>query len=104
MLAHAKKGLLTEVLALEEEASVKYQILPSVHRLNSVLLAYVKNNEPQKAEHYLNEMRTGQGVLPDTVSYTTLIQGYKAVNNLDKCWELFELCNQKALPGMNVDE
>ena len=42
MLAHAKKGDLPKVLALEEEASKKYNILPSVHRLNSIVLAYVK--------------------------------------------------------------
>ena len=57
MLAHAKKGLLDRVLELEEEARKKYGILPSVHRLNSVLLAYVKNKEPQKAEMYIKEMR-----------------------------------------------
>jgi len=43
MLAHAKTGQLERVLELEKEASNLYKILPSVHRLNSVVLAYVKN-------------------------------------------------------------
>jgi len=46
MLAHAKKGMLDRVLELEDQACQTYQILPSVHRLNSILLAYVKNKEP----------------------------------------------------------
>ena len=29
------------------------------------------------------------GIEPDVVTYTTLIDGYKRVNNLDKCWDLF---------------
>jgi hypothetical protein len=41
MLAYAKKGMLEKVLFLEKEASTKYKILPSVHRLNSVILGYV---------------------------------------------------------------
>lgn len=45
MLAYAKKGDLEKVLSLEVEASNKYGILPSVHRLNSVVLAYVKQNK-----------------------------------------------------------
>jgi len=57
MLAHAKKGMLAEVLDLENEASVKHKIMPSIHRLNSVLLAYVKNKEPQKASMFIKEMR-----------------------------------------------
>jgi len=40
-------------------------------------------------------MREKLGVQPDTVSYTTLIQGYKQLNDLDKCWELFEECQQR---------
>lgn len=46
MLAHAKKGMLDRVLELEKEAAQKYKILPSVHRLNSVILAYVKTGNP----------------------------------------------------------
>jgi len=42
MLAYAKTGNLERVLALENEASKKYGIVASVHRLNSVVLAYVK--------------------------------------------------------------
>lgn len=85
-------------------ASEEYGILPSVHRLNSVLLAYVKNGKPHAAHNYLKDMERIQKVIPDTVSYTTLIQGYREANELKTCWELFELCNQRAKPGMDVDE
>ena len=33
-----------------------------------------------------------KGLQPDVVTYTTLIDGYKRVGNLDKCWEIFEEC------------
>jgi len=46
MLAHAKKGLLDEVLKFEAEATDVHQILPSVHRLNSIVLAYVNQGKP----------------------------------------------------------
>ena len=29
------------------------------------------------------------GVKADVVTYTTIIDAYKRVNNLDKCWDLF---------------
>lgn len=29
------------------------------------------------------------GIQPDCVSYTTVIDGYKRINDLNKCWELF---------------
>ena len=41
---------------------------------------------------------------PDVVSYTTLIQGYCEVNQIDEAWELFEACNRRDEPGMDVDE
>jgi pentatricopeptide repeat protein len=73
MLAHAKTGQLERVLELEKMASEEYGILPSVHRLNSVLLAYVKCGKPHAAHNYLKDMERVQKVIPDTVSYTTLI-------------------------------
>jgi pentatricopeptide repeat protein len=30
------------------------------------------------------------GLKPDVVCYTTLIDAYKRIRNYDKCWELFE--------------
>ncbi len=62
MLAHAKTGDLERVLALENEASKKYGILPSAHRLNSVVLAYVKQNKVREAENFVVEMRDKLGV------------------------------------------
>jgi pentatricopeptide repeat protein len=49
-------------------------------------------------------MREVLGVQPDVVSYTTLIQGHRDVNNLERCWEIYYDCSQKLLPGMDIDE
>jgi len=46
MLAHAKKGKVSECLKLEEQAKQMHKIDPSVHRLNSIVLAYVNQNKP----------------------------------------------------------
>jgi len=73
MLAFAKTKDLQKVLELENQARNKYGILPSVHRLNSVLLAYTKVGKVNEAEHFLKEMREILGVQPDVVSYTTII-------------------------------
>lgn len=91
-------------MELEVEANTKYGILPSVHRLNSVLLAYVKVGKVNEAEHFIKEMREKLGVLPDKVSYTTLIQGYREANNLERCWEIYYECSKKLKPGMDIDE
>lgn len=50
------------MLELEAEATRKYGILPSVHRLNSVVLAYVKQNKAREAEQFVTEMREKLGV------------------------------------------
>jgi pentatricopeptide repeat protein len=31
-----------------------------------------------------------EGIDPDVVCYTTLIDAYNRINNISKCWELFE--------------
>lgn len=49
--------MVDRVLELEEEARHKHKLHPSIHRLNAVVLAYVKNKDPQKAEMYVREMR-----------------------------------------------
>ena len=93
MLAYAKTSNLEKVLELESKASKDFGILPSVHRLNSVLLAYVKVGKINESENFIKDMKDVMGVLPDVVSYTTLIQGYKNANNLERCWEIFDQCN-----------
>lgn len=49
-------------------------------------------------------MRTLHGLVPDAVTYTTLIQGFKEINNKDRCWEIFEKCRAREEEGMDVDE
>ena len=31
-----------------------------------------------------------EGLTPDVVSYSTVIDAYKRINNIPKCWELYE--------------
>ena len=49
-------------------------------------------------------MREDMGLEPDVVCYTTLIDGYRKVNDLDKVWELYQECVQKRKPGQDIDE
>lgn len=62
MLAYAKRNNLEQVLDLERQASEKYQILPSLQRLNSILLAYARLGRAQEAERFLIDMREVYGV------------------------------------------
>ena len=70
-----------------------------MNRLNSLILAYTKTGEPWKGEALITEMREKLGMQPDVVCYTTLIHGYARLNNLDKCWELYQQCSTRELPG-----
>jgi pentatricopeptide repeat protein len=57
MLAYAKNNNLEKVLELEKEATEKYKILPSVYRLNSVLMAYSRLGRAQEADRFIIDMR-----------------------------------------------
>jgi pentatricopeptide repeat protein len=41
-----------------------------------------------EAENILMEM-IEKGLTPDVVTYTTLIDAYKRVGNIDRCWQIF---------------
>lgn len=46
-----------------------------------------------------------KGLKPDVVSYTTVIDAYKRVRNVDKCWELYEyFTTAPTLDGKTSDE
>ena len=44
------------------------------------------------------------GLRPDLVSYTTVIDAYKRVKNISKCWELFETFSEIEQNGQEADE
>lgn len=44
------------------------------------------------------------GLEPDVVTYTTLIDAYNRNNEIDKCWEIFLECRQFRLKGQDADE
>lgn len=60
--------------------------------MNTVLLAYCRVGELWKAEDLLREMREKQGMTPDVVCYTTLIDGYAKIDNFARCWEIYAEC------------
>lgn len=89
MTAFAKNRDLKMVEALNKEAEEKYGIKASKYRLNALILAYAKTNDGLNAEKVLREM-VQQGLRPDAITYTTVIDAYKRVRDIPKCWELFE--------------
>jgi pentatricopeptide repeat protein len=52
-------------------------------------LAYAKSGKALDAEKVLREM-VKDGLRPDGVTYTTVIDAYKRNRNIQKCWELYE--------------
>ena len=88
MLCFAKNREIEMVEKLNQEAIDKYGLKPSKYRYNNLLVCYAKLSKPQECEQVLREM-IADGLVPDVVSYTTLIDAYKRAGNLDKCWEIF---------------
>ena len=78
------------MLALHDEANLKHGLVPSVNRMNSVLLAYCRVGKLQEAEDLLRDMRENMGLIPDVVCYTTLIDGYAKAENFEKCWKIYD--------------
>lgn len=76
---------------LNQEAIEKYGIQPSKHRFNNLMVCYAKQNKPIECEQVMREMQE-QGLVPDVVTYTTLIDAYKRAGDLNKCWDLFLEC------------
>jgi len=57
--------------------------------MNALILAYTKSGRAMDAEKVLREL-VKAGLRPDAVSYTTVIDAYKRVRNIPKCWELYD--------------
>ena len=89
MTAFAKNKDVAMVEKLNLEATNKYNLEPSVMRMNALVLAYCKSNDPMNAEKVLREM-VGAGLRPDAITYTTVIDAYKRTRNIPKCWDLYE--------------
>ena len=103
MLCFAKNRDLEMVEKLNQEAIEKYNIKPSKYRYNNLMVCYAKMNKPIEAEKVLREM-IADGIEPDVVTFTTLIDAYNRVNNIDKCWEIFQECRTFRLNGKDADE
>ena len=68
MLNFAKNKDLEMVEKLNQEAIEKYDLLPSKHRYNNILLCYAKMGKPNDAESVMREMLE-KGLEPDVVTY-----------------------------------
>lgn len=66
-------------------------------------MSYCKSNRPLDAEKVLRES-IKEGLKPDAVCYSTVIDAYKRVRNYDKCWELFEHFRIIDSNGKDADE
>ena len=102
MLSFAKNRDIEMVVKLNEEATQKHQLKPSKYRFNNLMVCYAKLNKPVEAENVLREM-IDKGIQPDIVIYTTLIDSYKRVGNIDRCWEIFEEA-RTTVQGVDADE
>lgn len=89
MTAYAKNKDIEMVEKLNKEALDKYGLKPSKMRMNALILAYAKSNNPGDAEKVLREM-VKDGLRPDAVTYTTVIDAYKRTRNIPKCWDLYD--------------
>ncbi len=95
MTAFAKNRDVAMVEQLNQEAIVKHGLKPSKYRLNALILAYCKKGEPINAEKVLREM-VKDGIRPDNITYTTVIDAYKRQRQIDKCWELYDYYTSNA--------
>jgi len=89
MTAYAKNRDIEMVEKLNDEATNKYGMKPTKMRMNALILAYAKSNNALDAEKVLREM-VRDGLRPDGVTYTTVIDAYKRVKDINKCWELYD--------------
>lgn len=102
ILNFAKNRNLEMVLKLSDEAKEKYGLIPSKYSYNNILVCYAKRNQPVEAENVMREM-VDNGIQPDAVTFTTLIDAYKRAGNIDKCWEIFTDVRSMRLDN-DVDE
>lgn len=82
----------TSVLATEAE-EIGERMCKMGHRLNlltcnTILNCWTKSGNPDRAEIYLEETMRKHNVVPDTVSYNTIIHGHSKLGNLERALEL----------------
>ncbi len=79
------------------------------HRLNlltcnTILNCWTKSGDPDRAELYLEETMQEHNVVPDIVSYNTIIHGHARLGNLDRALELLTRLLDDALANsQNTD-
>lgn len=83
----AKDAQKAEEIFLEAKNNPRIGV--SIQMYNSLMLCYTRRHEPEMALKILDEM-IKEGIKPDIVCYTTVINAFKNTKNLKKCWELYD--------------
>ena len=79
------------------------------HRLNlltcnTILNCWTKSGDPDRAEIYLEETMQEHNVIPDAVSYNTIIHGHARLGNLDRALELLTRLLDDALTNSSTTD
>ena len=77
------------------------------HRLNlltcnTILNCWTKSGDPDRAEIYLEETMQEHNMVPDTVSYNTIIHGHAQLGNLGRALELLTRLLDDALTNSHI--
>lgn len=100
-VSKAKDAKTAEAIFLEAKNNPEIGV--SIQMYNSLILCYTRRHEPDMALKILREMKE-EGLQPDIVCYTTVINAFKNAKDLKKCWELFDLAlvEEALLPDENL--
>jgi len=92
MTCYAREKNITKCEELFDLVKNKKNLTLTKFFYNSLMMAYAKNLKVNESEALMKEMRD-EGMEPDVICYTTLIQAYRRAKRYDKCWDLYhEAC------------
>jgi len=92
-----------------EAGEIAERLCKMGHRLNlltcnTILNCWTKSGNPDRAEIYLEETMREYDVVPDTVSYNTIIHGHAQLGNLDRALELLTRLLEDSLSNSNATD
>jgi len=98
----------TAALATEAE-EIGERMCKMGHRLNlltcnTILNCWAKSGNPDRAENYLEDTMREHNVVPDTVSYNTIIHGHAQLGNLDRALELLTRLLDDSLTNIDATD
>lgn len=98
----------TPALATEAE-EIGERMCKMGHRLNlltcnTILNCWTKSGNPERAEMYLEKTMREHNLVPDTVSYNTIIHGHAQLGNLDRALELLTRLLEDSLTNSHATD